>query len=44
VPALASSDRGEWRANTTIADGDLGPEVGKLRRGGDGYLVVHGGI
>jgi dihydrofolate reductase len=33
----------DW-ANTTIADGDLGPEVGKLRRGGDGYIVVHGGI
>jgi dihydrofolate reductase len=36
------SDAG-W-ANTTIAGGDLGPEVAKLRRGGDGYIVVHGGI
>ena len=33
----------DW-ANTTIVGGDLGPEVGKLRRGGDGYIVVHGGI
>jgi hypothetical protein len=32
----------DW-ANTTIAGGDLGPEVGKLRQGGDGYIVVHGG-
>ncbi len=33
----------DW-ANTTIASGDLAKEVGKLRRGGDGYIVVHGGI
>jgi dihydrofolate reductase len=33
----------DW-ANTTIAAGDLGQEVDKLRRGGDGYIVVHGGI
>jgi len=33
----------DW-ANTTIASGDLGQEVDKLRRGGDGYIVVHGGI
>jgi dihydrofolate reductase len=33
----------DW-AGTTIADGDLGQEVDKLRRGGDGYIVVHGGI
>jgi dihydrofolate reductase len=33
----------EW-ANTTITSGDLGQEVEKLRRGGDGYIVVHGGI
>jgi dihydrofolate reductase len=33
----------EW-ANTTIASGDLGEEVDKLRRGGDGYIVVSGGI
>jgi dihydrofolate reductase len=31
-------------ANTTIARGDLAEEVDKLRRGGDGYIVVHGGI
>jgi dihydrofolate reductase len=30
--------------NTTIAGGDLGQEVDKLRRGGDGYIIVHGGI
>jgi dihydrofolate reductase len=33
----------DW-ANTTIAVGDLGQEVDKLRRGDDGYIVVHGGI
>ena len=33
----------EW-ANTTIASGDLGQEIDKLRRGGDGYIVVSGGI
>jgi dihydrofolate reductase len=33
----------DW-ANTTIASGDLAEEVGKLRRGGDGYIVVAGGI
>ena len=33
----------DW-ANTTIASGDLGQEVDKLRRGGDGYIIVHGGI
>jgi hypothetical protein len=32
----------DW-ASTTIATGDVGQEVDKLRRGGDGYLVVHGG-
>jgi dihydrofolate reductase len=31
-------------ANTTIARGDLAEEVDTLRRGGDGYIVVHGGI
>jgi dihydrofolate reductase len=31
-------------ANTTIARGDLAEEVDMLRRGGDGYIVVHGGI
>jgi dihydrofolate reductase len=33
----------DW-VNTTIASGDLAEEVDKLRRGGDGYIVVHGGI
>jgi dihydrofolate reductase len=33
----------DW-ANTTIAGGDLGQEVDKLRRDGEGYIVVHGGI
>jgi dihydrofolate reductase len=33
----------EW-ANTTIAVGDFGQQVDELRRGGDGYIVVHGGI
>jgi len=31
-------------ANTTIAGGDLAEEIDKLRRGGDGYIVVSGGI
>jgi dihydrofolate reductase len=31
-------------ANTTIASGDLGQEVDTLRRGGDGYIIVDGGI
>jgi dihydrofolate reductase len=33
----------DW-ANTTIASGDLAEEIGKLRRAGDGYIVVSGGI
>jgi dihydrofolate reductase len=33
----------DW-ANTTIASGDFAEEVDKLRRGGDGYIVAHGGI
>jgi dihydrofolate reductase len=33
----------DWN-NTTIASGDLGEEVGKLRQGGDGYIIVSGGI
>ncbi len=33
----------DW-ADTTIASGDLGQEVEQIRRGGDGYIVVHGGI
>jgi dihydrofolate reductase len=33
----------DW-ANTTIASGDLAEEVNKLRQGGDGYIIVGGGI
>jgi len=33
----------DW-TNTIIASGDLGQEIGQLRQGGDGYIVVHGGI
>jgi len=33
----------DW-ANTTIASGDLAEEIDMLRRGGDGYIVVSGGI
>jgi len=33
----------DW-ANTTVARDDLGKEVDKLRQGGDGYIVVGGGI
>jgi dihydrofolate reductase len=33
----------DW-ANTTVVSGDLGQQVDKLRRGGDGYVVVGGGI
>jgi dihydrofolate reductase len=33
----------DW-TNTAIASGDLAEEVDKLRRGGDGYIVVSGGV
>ena len=33
----------DW-ANTTIAAGDTAEEVEKLRRGGDGHIVVWGGV
>ena len=33
----------EW-ANTTIAVGDTEEEIDKLRRGGDGHIVVWGGV
>ena len=33
----------DW-ANTTIAAGDTTEEVDKLRHGGDGYIVVWGGV
>jgi dihydrofolate reductase len=32
----------DW-ANTTIAKGDLGEEIEKLRQEGDGYIIVGGG-
>lgn len=37
---LATAD---W-ANTTIASGDTAEEIDKLRQGGDGYIVVWGGV
>ncbi|MBV1849604.1 dihydrofolate reductase family protein [Catellatospora tritici] len=33
----------DW-ANTTVASGDLTEEVDKLRQGGDGHIVVWGGV
>ena len=33
----------DW-ANTTIAAGDTAKEIDKLRLGGDGYIVVWGGV
>jgi dihydrofolate reductase len=33
----------DW-ANTTIAAGDTAEEIDKLRRGGDGHIVVYGGF
>jgi dihydrofolate reductase len=33
----------DW-ANTTIAAGDTSEEIDKLRQGGDGYIVVWGGV
>ena len=33
----------DW-ANTTIADGDTAEEIDRLRRGGNGPIVVYGGI
>jgi dihydrofolate reductase len=33
----------DW-ANTTIASGDTAEEVDKLRQGGDGHIVVWGGV
>jgi len=33
----------DW-ANTTIAAGDTAEEIDKLRRGGDGHIVVDGGF
>jgi dihydrofolate reductase len=31
-------------ANTTIAAGDTADEIDKLRRGGDGHIIVSGGV
>jgi dihydrofolate reductase len=33
----------DW-ANTTIAAGDTAEEIGKLRSGGDGHIIVWGGV
>jgi dihydrofolate reductase len=33
----------DW-ANTTIAAGDTTEEIDKLRRGGDGHIIVSGGV
>ncbi len=33
----------DW-ANTTVAAGDTAEEIDKLRQGGDGYIVVWGGV
>lgn len=33
----------EW-ANTTIVDGDTAEEIDKLRQGGDGHIIVWGGV
>jgi dihydrofolate reductase len=33
----------DW-TNTTVAAGDTGEEVERLRHGGDGYIVVWGGV
>ena len=33
----------DW-ANTTIAAGDTAAAIEKLRRGGDGHIVVDGGL
>jgi dihydrofolate reductase len=33
----------DW-ANTTIAAGDTREEIDKLRQGGDGYIIVWGGV
>lgn len=35
--------RADW-ANTTIAAGDTEEEISKLRKGGDGHIVVWGGV
>jgi dihydrofolate reductase len=37
---LATAD---W-TNTTVTNGDLTAEIGKLKRGGDGYIIADGGL
>jgi dihydrofolate reductase len=34
----------DWANTTTIAAGDTAEEIDKLRRGGDGHIVVWGGV
>ena len=36
-------ERADWN-NTTIASGDTRDEVDRLRQGGDGHIVVWGGV
>ena len=36
-------ERADW-ANTTIASGDTAEEIAELTRGGDGYVIVWGGV
>jgi dihydrofolate reductase len=36
-------ERADW-ANTTIASGDTAQEIDRLRQGGDGHIVVWGGV
>lgn len=33
-----------WANTTTIAAGDMTEEIDKLRQGGDGHIVVWGGV
>lgn len=39
-PTISAAD---W-TNTSVASGDLGTEIEKLKLDGDGYIVAHGGI
>jgi dihydrofolate reductase len=36
-------EKADW-ANTTIADGDTAEEIAELTQGGDGYVIVWGGV
>ena len=40
---LPDPDAADW-ANTTIAAGGTAEEIDKLRQGGDGHIVVWGGV